>query len=117
MRHMGLLKNASTGTIIATRVDRAASFLQRAVGLLARPNVRPDEGLWIERCNAIHTMAMRSAIDVICVDDTGRVKRVVHHVKPHKLAVTCFSAKAVIELGAGTLEAEDVLVGDLLELV
>ncbi len=114
---MGLLKNASTGSIIATRVDRAASFLQRAVGLLARPLVRPDEGLWIERCSAIHTIGMRAPIDVIFVDDEGRVARVVHHLAPFTLALTCRAAKAVIELGAGTLEKEDVLVGDRLELV
>ena len=112
-----MLKNTSTGSIVATRVDRAVSFLQRAVGLLARPQVRPDEGLWIERCNAIHTIGMRSSIDVIFVDEVGRVMRVIPRVEPFKLALTCRKAKAVIELGAGTLEDHDVLVGDRLELV
>lgn len=114
---MGILKNVSTGSILATRVDRASSFLDRAVGLLARPRIRPDEGLWIERCTGIHTMGMRAPIDVIFVDAAGCIMRVIPSVPPLRLAVTCWKANAVIELGLGTIDAHDLLLGDRLELV
>lgn len=113
---MALLKNLNTGAIVATRVDRATRFLERTVGLLARPFVRPDEGLWIESCGAIHTIGMRSSIDVIFVDGTGRVIRVHPHVAPFRLALFCPTARGVIELGAGALDDHDILVGDRLEL-
>jgi uncharacterized protein len=114
---VGLLKNANTGRVLATRVDRATSFIHRTFGLLARPRIRPDEGLWIERCRAIHTVGMRAPIDVIFVDDDRRVVRVAERVEPFTLVVASRHARAVIELGAGALELHDILVGDQLELV
>ena len=113
---MAVLKNVSTGAVIATRVERATRFLERMIGLMARPRVRPDEGLWIERCGGIHTMGMRSSIDVIFVDDKDRVVRIYPNVAPFKLALVCQHARGVIELGAGALDEHDILVGDRLEL-
>jgi hypothetical protein len=112
-----LLRNTTTGKIVATRIDRLSSFLHRAVGLLARTTIRPDEGVWITSCRAIHTIGMRIAIDVIFVDRDGRVIRAVHNVRPNRIALSCPGAQAVVELGGGALREVDVLPGDVLELV
>jgi uncharacterized protein len=112
-----LLRNSTTGKIVATRIDRLSSFLHRAVGLLARSSIRPDEGVWITSCRAIHTIGMRVAIDVIFVDAEGRVIRVAHNVKPNRIALSCKEAKGVVELGGGALHEVDVMPGDVLELV
>jgi hypothetical protein len=114
---MPLLRNSTTGTIVATRIDRLSGFLQRAVGLLARSRVQRDEGVWITRCRAIHTIGMRASIDVIFVDRDGRVLRVDRDVKPNRLSLSCRQAMGVVELGAGALSQIDVLPGDRLELV
>ena len=114
---MPLLRNSTTGEIVATRIDRLSTFLHRAVGLLARTTIRPDEGVWITSCRAIHTLGMRVAIDVIFVDRRGHVIRVVHNVKPNRIALSCKGAQGVVELGGGALRENDVLPGDVLELV
>lgn len=114
---MALLRNCTTGTIIATRIDRLTGFLQRAVGLLARSRVQRDEGVWIESCHAIHTIGMRHSIDVMFVDSDGYVLRIDRDVTPNRLALTCRKAKSVVELGGGALNQIDVMVGDRLELV
>ncbi|HEY0394564.1 MAG TPA: DUF192 domain-containing protein [Candidatus Elarobacter sp.] len=114
---MPLLRNSTTGKIVATRIDQLSTFLHRAVGLLARTTIRPDEGVWITSCRAIHTIGMRVAIDVIFVDDDGHVIRVVHNVKPNRVALSCPGARAVVELGSGALREVDVVPGDRLELV
>lgn len=114
---MPLLRNSTTGTIVATRIDRLSGFLQRAVGLLARSRVQRDEGVWITRCRAIHTIGMRTSIDVIFVDRDGRVLRVDRDVKPNRLSLSCRQAMGVVELGGGALSQIDVLPGDRLELV
>ena len=114
---MPLLRNTTTGRILATRIDRLSSFLHRAVGLLARTTIRPDEGVWITSCRAIHTLGMRVAIDVIFVDRESRVIRVVSNVRPNRLALSCSGAEAVVELGSGALRDMDLLPGDRLELV
>jgi uncharacterized membrane protein (UPF0127 family) len=114
---MMLLRNANTGQIIATRMGRAATFVERAVGLIGRPNLRPDEGIWLDKCSAIHTVGMRSAIDVIFLDGEQRVVRVCPGVATFRWAVVCPQARSVVELGPGALELTDVLVGDRLELL
>ena len=114
---MALLRNTNTGEIIATRVQPAATWLERAVGLLMRRDVRPDEGLWIERCSAIHTLGMRVPIDVIFLDNARRVLRLHPWVPRWRWALVCWKAKSVIELGGGALQEMDLLPGDRLELV
>jgi uncharacterized membrane protein (UPF0127 family) len=112
-----LLRNSTTGKIVATRIDRLSSFMHRAVGLLARTTLRPDEGVWITSCRAIHTMGMQVAIDVIFVDGDGYVIQAVHDVKPNRIALSCPGARSVVELGSGALREVDVMPGDVLELV
>ena len=114
---MPLLRNTTTDRIVATRIDRLSTFFQRAVGLLARNTLRPDEGVWINACNAIHTIGMRVPIDVIFVGGDGRVMRLCHDVRPNRLALTCPQAASVVELGSGALREVDVVPGDYLELV
>ena len=114
---MPLLRNTTTGAIVATRIDRLSTFLHRAVGLLARTTLRPDEGVWITSCRAIHTLGMRVAIDVIFVDAESRVLRIHSNVRPNRFALSCSGAKSVVELGCGALREIDLLPGDRLELV
>lgn len=114
---MALLCNATRGRIIANRVDALYGFFERAVGLLARGSLGLREGAWIAPCNAIHTLGMRVAIDVIFVDAHGRVLRLVPNVQPNRLALRCPRARAVVELGSGALRHSDVRLGDYLALI
>lgn len=114
---MPLLRNATTGTIVATRIDPLSTFFQRAIGLLARTSMRPDEGIWIRGCRAIHTIGMRVAIDVIFVDRDSRVLRTVSDVRPNRLSLSCRDASGVLELGSGALRESDIMPGDRLELL
>lgn len=114
---MALLRNATTGAIVATRVDRVTGLFQRMIGLLPRSSLECDEGVWLTPCRAIHTIGMRVSIDAIFVDRDGCVLRVEHAVAPNLLALSCRRAKGVIELGGGGPERSDVLVGDRLELL
>jgi len=114
MQTVHVLRNATTGAILATKVARARSMLSRGVGLLGRGTLAADEGLWIERCGAVHTMGMRVALDLIFLDRSDRVVRIEYGVRPHRLAVTCREAVTVVELGVG--QTRPVAVGDRLTL-
>jgi uncharacterized membrane protein (UPF0127 family) len=114
---MALLRNATTGTIVATRIERLSGLFRRAVGLLARASVQRDEGVWLTSCRSIHTIGMRAVIDVIFVDGEGGVLRIDRNVAPNRLVLSCRRARAVVELGGGALDQADVMLGDRLELV
>jgi len=114
---MPALRNLSSGTVVAARVDRLSGFFPRALGLLARRHLHGDEGVWLTSCRAIHTVGMAYALDVIFVDGSGRVLRTCRNVPPNTLVLRCTRAKAVIELSAGTIDRVAVALGDQLELV
>lgn len=111
-----MLRNATTGQVIAERVAYAEGWWQRLAGFIPRRIVEPDEGLWFRDCWAIHTLGMRARLDVIFLGDGGRVLRTVRGVRRGRPAIACLGARDVVELGAGALEGRDVLVGDLLVL-
>jgi uncharacterized membrane protein (UPF0127 family) len=113
---MALLRNSTTGTIVATRIERLTGFFQRFKGLLARASVQDGEGVWLPQCRAIHTVGMRFPIDVVFVDRNGLVLRICRNVPPNRFALSCRAARAVVELGGGMLDASDLIVGDRLEL-
>lgn len=90
------------GTALLRRVRRPRSFLARARGLLGRPPLAPDEGLWLDACNSIHMFGMRFPIDVVFMR-RGAVVRLCRDVRPLS-ARWCPSADATLELSAGGID-------------
>lgn len=106
------LRNLTTGEVIATQVNLAKTWIERVVGLLPASSIEPSQGVWLTGCNVIHTVGMQDRIDVIFLDNDGRVLRTVCSVPKNRLALMCRGARSVVELGDGALEMSDVLVGD-----
>jgi uncharacterized membrane protein (UPF0127 family) len=111
-----LLKNATTGQVIAENVRFADSWWDRLAGFIPRSHVDPGEGMWFRDCWAIHTLGMRAHIDVIFLDGDGCVVKTRRAVRRHLPFVACVGARSVVELGAGALDGRDVLAGDRLVL-
>jgi uncharacterized protein len=110
------IRNTTTGEIVATNVKKATGWLDRMMGLIPRKHVDASEGVWFEDCSLIHTVGMQTRIDVVFLDKEQRVIRTVCAVPQNRFAIGCVGAKSVVELGSGTLDSCDVLVGDRLEL-
>ncbi len=110
------LRNAGNGSLLASTVARANNFIERGVGLLPRKAVAPNEGLWIGKCSAVHTVGMRAALDLFFLDREDRVLKIAIGIPPNQLAVSCRGAVSAVELGAAPDGARDVLVGDRLVL-
>ena len=113
---MWLVRNATTGRVLAWRVRRADTWIDRTVGFLPRTSIAPEEGLWFERCHAVHTIGMRTALDLVFLDKENRVVKVEPNVTPHKLVVTAKNAHTVAEFGPGFAAANPLRVGDKLEI-
>jgi uncharacterized protein len=111
-----LLVNARSDETIASDVELALTRSQRRQGLLGRKTFEPSAALVISPCWSIHTAFMRFAIDVLFIDPGGRVMRVVRNMPPWRIAVAP-RAHAVIELPAGSLDGQDLKVGDEIRLV
>lgn len=110
-----VLRNERSGAILAPYMPRASNVLTRLIGLLTKRAVAPNEGLWIDGCNAVHTLGMRATLDLYFLDRDDRVLKIASDVRPNRLAETCRAAKTVVELGAAP-GGRDVIVGDRLVL-
>lgn len=88
---------------IASDLKTADSLFSRTKGLLGRKSLPEGEGLWIKRCNSIHTAFMKFPIDVLFVDKDLKVIHMYENLKPWRITRLHFRATSVIELPAGTL--------------
>jgi uncharacterized membrane protein (UPF0127 family) len=79
----------------------AATVATRLRGLLARPPLRPDQGLLLSPCNMVHTVGMRYPLDVVFLRHDGRVLHVAQQVPSNRLRL-CWRARYTLELAAGT---------------
>jgi uncharacterized membrane protein (UPF0127 family) len=111
------VENMTRGTAVGERVRVANSSRDRTVGLLRTPEVRPGEGLWIERSPSIHMFFMPYAIDAVFVSKAGRVTKVVQDLKPWRVVWWARGARDCLELRAGAAAESGTQVGDELRLV
>lgn len=110
------VRNQTRGTVVAERCKVARSLRDRTVGLLGRSSLPPGEGLWIERSPSIHMFFMRFAIDAVFIDGSGRVVRVVEHLRPWRIVAWARGARDCLELPAGSVGPTGTVVGDQLVL-
>lgn len=108
--------NESSGTIIASQVRIADSFLSRMTGLLNRASIAEGEALIITQCRSIHMFFMRFAIDAVFVDKKGVVVGLVERIKPFRMSRIFYRAKYVIELAEGVIAAKKIAIGDRVEI-
>lgn len=94
----------------------ASSMSDRMKGLLGRGSLPRESGMLIQRCSSIHTFFMRFRLDVIFVDRSMRVVRVVRDVAPFRMVFGGWSADAVLEVESGWLDLESIAKGTLLQL-
>lgn len=97
-------------------VHHARRFWSRLAGLLARPELRKGEALYLEPCDGVHTFFLSYDIDVAFLDPDQRVIEVVADLKPWRTAM-CPGAHAALELRAGQAHQYGIAAGQLLSEV
>jgi hypothetical protein len=110
------VENVSRGTLLGDGVQVASSALDRTVGLLRTGELRPGEGLWIERAPSIHMFFMKYPIDAVFVDKDLRVTKVVANLKPWRVVWWARGARDCLELRAGAAAESGTQVGDQLRI-
>lgn len=103
--------------MVVPRVLRARGFWGRAIGLMGRRDLPPDEALWLSPCSAIHTFFMRFPIDALFHAADGTLLRVATDVRPGRWNIRARGAAGVIELRAGAPAAARLRVGDRLRWI
>jgi uncharacterized membrane protein (UPF0127 family) len=102
--------DARNGRAVATELATANRAWTRFRGLMLRASLPTGHALLIEPARGIHSHFMRFPIDLVFLDEGGRVTRLREAMRPWRFDLT--NAVAVIEAPAGTIRAADVRLGD-----
>lgn len=113
---MGALLDRASGRVLTERLARAAGLMARTIGFLGRCDLGDDEGMYFDRCHAVHTLGMRVPIDVLFLDASGAVVAIAPSVPPWRAVVSARGASSVVELPAGFCARAGIRVGDGLAL-
>jgi uncharacterized membrane protein (UPF0127 family) len=105
----------SDGTVVCERCELPESWFARMRGLLGRSSLEPGSGMLIDAAPSVHMFFMRFPIDVLFLDRDWRVVRVVHGLRPWRVA-GARRAVAALELPAGTAAEAGIEEGDVLYL-
>jgi uncharacterized protein len=108
------ISNLARQAELAHWVEVADNGAKRRKGLIGRQMLCAGEGLWIVPCEAVHTLGMQFAIDLVYLDRDRRVLKVRTDVPPWRLSA-CFSAHSVLELASGAIRGSGTKPGDMLE--
>ncbi len=114
--------NLTRSTELASHAELADSFGARFRGLMGRPSLAPDSGMWLTGASNIHMFFMRFPIDAIflgrpAADGTRRVVAVHANLRPWTGIVWyARGADSCLELRAGTAEATGTRPGDIVIL-
>lgn len=110
------IQNVTHKETLAGKVRTANGFFERLKGLIGTSGLGPGEGLFIPKCQGIHTFGMAYAIDVVFVDKENRVVHTEEKLEPNRVGPTIWKASGVLELAAGTLCNKIIHKGDQLKL-
>ncbi|MGI8552270.1 MAG: DUF192 domain-containing protein [Dehalococcoidia bacterium] len=113
MRYVRVI-DKRTGESLAEKAGWYASPWRRFQGLMLRSSFPEGEGIVLIPCNSVHMALMRFPLDILFFNRRQEAVRLVHDLKPYRIAFGHRGAHAAIELPAGTLRRLRVEPGDLL---
>lgn len=113
---MAQLLSADKKTVLLSDLKLADQYFSRLKGLLGTSNLGPEQGLWISRCNSIHTFFMRYAIDCVFLDSEFKVSSIKESVAPGRVVWPQKGARSVVEMAAGRSRSLNIRKGDQLHV-
>jgi hypothetical protein len=85
-------------------------------GLLGRKELPVGDALWIKPCFSVHTFFMQFPIDVLFLNKQNQVIAAVRNLKPNRMTRLYPQSFSVLELPPGTIVADNIQIGDQLEI-
>lgn len=106
--------NMTRGTVLGGDVQLADEIWSRARGFLFRSEPGHGEGMLLSPCQGIHMFGLRYALDVVFIDEQGRVVALHPELQPWRWTSLHRTAMHGLELPVGTIDRSDTRVGDVL---
>lgn len=113
MRYLRVV-NETRHSVLGTRIRMADTILARTRGFLFRASPVMGEGLFMTPCRGVHMYGMRFPLDVLFIDQGGRVVAVHEGLTPGRRTPIYTQSNYALELPAGAVAATRSVVGDQL---
>jgi uncharacterized protein len=110
------ITNQTRGTVVADQCRIARGIAQRIFGLHLLPRLQIGEGLLLPGATTIDTTFMRYPIDLVFLDTSRQVTRVVPDMAPWRMVLRGHGGRDCLELPAGAAASSGTVVGDQLLL-
>lgn len=109
-----MVTNETKGTVLASHLKIAETFLSRLIGLLGQRSLEEGKSLLIRGDSSLHTFFMSFDIDVVFLDRENRITKIRKRLPPFRIALAPGKTFSALELPAGAVERSQTEVGDLL---
>jgi hypothetical protein len=110
------IDNLTRGSTVVERCRVAGSIPQRIFGLHLVPHLEPGEGLLLPGATTIDTTFMGYAIDLVFLDRSLRVTRIVPSLPPWRMVLRTHGGRDCLELPAGAAASSGTQAGDQLAI-
>ena len=110
------IDNLTRASTVAARCRVAGSLPQRIFGLHLVPRLQHGEGLLLPGATTIDTTFMGYAIDLVFLDRSLRVTRIVSSLRPWRMVLRSNGGRDCLELPAGAAAASGTETGDQLTI-
>ena len=90
--------------VLLGEVAEASSLFSRLKGLLGTKALNPHQGLWIRRCNSIHTFFMKFQIDCLFLSSEMKVVSWKTNIPKGRVVAPVWKATSVVETSAGVIQ-------------
>lgn len=104
--------NRTKGTELGRSIRLADSLLRRLRGFLFRGRPGAGEGILLSPCRAVHMIGVTFPLDVVFIDEGGRVVALYPGLRPMRRTRIHGMASHALELPAGTIEETRTEIGD-----
>lgn len=95
------------------KVRKLSGFLEACVGLLG---AKEPQAVYFKTRWGIHTFFMKFPIDVLILDDKGKVRKMKENLKPYRIFIWNPIFSHVLELPSGTIKSRNINVDSLIKL-
>lgn len=109
-----MMINSTRDAALGCRIRLADTWWSRLRGFLGRPEPIIGDGILLSPCSRIHTFGMRFAVDVLFLDQVGRVLETFPDFRPWRVTPRIQNSVYALELPVGTISVTGTRVGDRL---
>ena len=107
--------HSKTNYTFGKNIKHANNMFSRMKGLMFVDEMKGMDGLLLDPGNSIHNCFVRFPIDVLFLDKTNEIVKIIRGFKPWRFTRIYFKARTVLELPVGSIPS-DIIEGDQVEV-